>query len=69
MKTAAMAGRRFLLIVGTFSGMYGLKLGEALLQQLFEVFEGLREAFNSLLQLVGGHAICGVHLDEGGFVD
>jgi hypothetical protein len=40
---------------------FGLKFGKALGQQVFELDQRGGEAFNAFLELVGGHAVGGVH--------
>ena len=37
------------------------QLAQALLEQLFQLFQGLREAFDAFLQLVGGHLVFGMN--------
>jgi hypothetical protein len=44
------------------------EFADALGEHLFEVFQGLGEAFDSLFEFVVGHAVFGVHLVEGGFL-
>ena len=48
--------------------LFLFELREAVGEELFEIFERLREAFDAFLQLVVRHAVGGVHLVEGGLV-